>query len=203
MNIFIHQNNETAGPFDENTLHEMLKSGQILPLTFAHLEGESSWRSISEIISLSEKTPPAAAPAPALRSPPPLAEARQPRDEPRAASGVADPPRVKARPAIEAKPPTTMKIACPKCAQHILVDESFAGMTGVCPTCGSGVPIPAFAATPPSAAEPSRAENDPVDEVPGRARSIAFRITGSAAIAGVQNHPPFCRCIQEPFPAGF
>src|SRR5580692_1702910 len=48
MNIFIHQNNETTGPFDEDTLREMLKSGQLLLLTFACLEGESTWRPLSE-----------------------------------------------------------------------------------------------------------------------------------------------------------
>src|SRR6202453_3460680 len=176
MNVFIHQNNATAGPFDEVTLKEMLDSGQVLPLTFACLEGESSWRPVFEIVSLLEKAAPPApvsmlAPPP-LRRPAPVVQNQPPREE-TFTSPVVTGPRAIASAAMEVKTLSSLKIACPKCGQHILVDASMAGMTGVCPTCGGAVPIPAFATIPQST--PPRSENS---SVLGRAKGFAFRFTG-------------------------
>ncbi|HWB60327.1 MAG TPA: GYF domain-containing protein [Chthoniobacteraceae bacterium] len=174
MNVFIHQNNETVGPFDENALREMLDSGQILMLTFARLEGESGWRPLSEIMTAKEKPAAKAAAAPALasppqiRRPPPLVhEVAKPRETPRPATAPETAP-----PPLEPQAPAQIKIACPACGQHILVDPSFAGMTGSCPTCGGPVVIPATVPALPAqpAAHPHSSTPPPLEEDYGAPR---------------------------------
>jgi len=181
MNIFLRQNNETEGPFDEGTVREMLDSGRILLLTFARLEGEAGWRPLSEIISVREKPPqPVAIPSMEPRRPPPLVENRESREAGNGAvagRGPAAPPPVEAEIAM---PPNTLKIACSNCGQHILVDRSHAGMTGACPTCGSPVTVPA---TPP--APRHSASHEAEDEfVFGEKRGLAYRLTGLRPLEG-------------------
>jgi protease PrsW len=109
----------------------------------------------------------AASPAPVPRSAPPLFPQRE---QPVAVSHRADAPR-----AVEAKTSTTLKLECSKCGQRILVDESFAGTTGICPTCGGPVVVPAFA--PPVQSAP-RSRTPTGDSILGRARGFAYRFSG-------------------------
>lgn len=174
MNVFIHQNNETAGPYDERTLRGMLDSGEILLLTFARLEGEAGWRPLSEIIPQSDEPAPPPALDPVLRSPPPPLAGSPGLPENAAPAQSAGAARV-----LEANPSNTLKIACPSCGQHILVDQSHSGMTGVCPTCGGPVVIPATVGALPTmhiakAGQPAR----------GGMHGLASRLTGLRPLEG-------------------
>ncbi len=157
----------------------MLDSGQILLLTFARKEGETGWRPLAEIMPPLDSPAPQPVPDPVLRSPPPpLVEDIRPRGN--AAQHQSAPAQVAgAAPVLDAKPSTTLKIACPTCGQHILVDQSHAGMTGACPTCGGQVVIPAAAAALPSIVMVMDGQ-----PAAGRIHGLAHRLTGLRPLEG-------------------
>lgn len=182
MNVFIHQNNETLGPFNADTLDKMLKSGEVLSLTFACLEGETGWRPLSEILSRLEKASPAASPPPPQLIPTSVIQSKiqpgPPMFEPASRADVLS--------ATEAKPPGILKIECSKCGQRIQVDASFAGTMGTCPTCGGPVPIPALIAPMLRPASPKR------ESIVHSARGFVYGARGFVSrFSGLQPLPEF------------
>lgn len=87
-----------------------------------------------------------------------------------------------------------VKFSCPGCAQHIAVNEKYAGRQMICPSCKTAMTVPEAPAATPAAARtsipvppapprsPSRAAGPPA--VNGNRKTIALLIVAVAAVVG-------------------
>ena len=63
MQIYIYQNNQQSGPFDENDVLERLRSGRLSPDDLGVREGDQNWSRLGDIFAgrmrFNEAPPPA------------------------------------------------------------------------------------------------------------------------------------------------
>ena len=57
MNVFVSRDGQTFGPYTVQQAKQFVGTGQLLSTDFALLEGESEWKTLGNLIGLSDQAP--------------------------------------------------------------------------------------------------------------------------------------------------
>jgi type II secretory pathway pseudopilin PulG len=85
MLYYVAINGQAQGPYPEEEIHSMLRSGHLTPDTQAAAEGSDQWQALSSLVAMASTTPPAIAPSAAV----PAGHApQQPYQKPKSNTGL-------------------------------------------------------------------------------------------------------------------